>query len=299
MFGNVFFRDFPYKLVTHARVFSLSFVDTNINPKAALFISVNMQFLNKIFSYSNMASWQKIKKLGLAIFVPFKNEKIDFEYMEKFINILEEERLQILETYLQVNSLDNCQLTDAEQLALDKITNKEIKFRQIKIEELFNITTGRDFIIGKTKPGSMPLVSHTNTNNGIVGYVDPVIDRRIFKANKTIALADRGVFFATTQLFDFYIGTRVKALIFKNGEKTEAQRLFTTTSINKLQVFFTEYLSNATDKLPKLIICLPVTDDNEIDYDFMETYIKAIEKKVIQKVITWKDSEMKTLKIVS
>lgn len=145
----------------------------------------------------------------------------------------------------------------------------------------------------------MPLVSHTNTNNGIVGYVDPVIDRRIFKANKTIALADRGVFFATTQLFDFYIGTRVKALIFKNGEKTEAQRLFTTTSINKLQVFFTEYLSNATDKLPKLIICLPVTDDNEIDYDFMETYIKAIEKKVIQKVITWKDSEMKTLKTVS
>ena len=114
MFGNVFFRDFPYKLVTHARVFSLSFVDTNINPKAALFISVNMQFLNKIFSYSNMASWQKIKKLGLAVFVPFKNEKIDFEYMEKFINILEEERLQILETYLQVNSLDNCQLTDAE-----------------------------------------------------------------------------------------------------------------------------------------------------------------------------------------
>ena len=299
MFGNVFFRDFPYKLVTHARVFSLSFVDTNINPKAALFISVNMQFLNKIFSYSNMASWQKIKKLGLAVFVPFKNEKIDFEYMEKFINILEEERLQILETYLQVNSLDNCQLTDAEQLALDKITNKEIKFRQIKIEELFNIATGRDFIIGKTKPGSMPLVSHTNTNNGIVGYVDPVIDRRIFKANKTIALADRGVFFATTQLFDFYIGTRVKALIFKNGEKTEAQRLFTTTSINKLQVFFTEYLSNATDKLPKLIICLPVTDDNEIDYDFMGTYIKAIEKKVIQKVITWKDSEMKTLKTVS
>ena len=129
----------------------------------------------------------------------------------------------------------------------------------------------------------MPLVSHTNTNNGIVGYVDPVIDRRIFKANKTIALADRGVFFATTQLFDFYIGTRVKALIFKNGEKTEAQRLFTTTSINKLQVFFTEYLSNATDKLPKLIICLPVTDDNEIDYDFMETYIKAIEKKLFKK----------------
>ena len=107
MFGNVFFRDFPYKLVTHARVFSLSFVDTNINPKAALFISVNMQFLNKIFSYSNMASWQKIKKLGLAVFVPFKNEKIDFEYMEKFINILEEERLQILNQKINAYSKES------------------------------------------------------------------------------------------------------------------------------------------------------------------------------------------------
>ena len=42
--------------------------------------------------------------------------------------------------------------------------------------------------------------------------------------------------FATTQKEN-----RVKALIFKDGEKSEAVRLFFVTAINKLQILFKEY----------------------------------------------------------
>ena len=66
---------------------------------------------------------------------------------------------------------------------------------------------------------------------------------------------------ATTQNKNFHIGTRVKALIFKEGAKTEEERLFVTSSINKLQLLFTDYLTNATDKLPNLQIELPTIDN--------------------------------------
>ncbi len=301
MFGNVFFRDFPYKLVTHARVFSLSFVDKNINPKAALFISVNMQFLNKIFSYSNMASWQKIKKLGLAVFVPFKNGKIDSEYMEKFINILEEERLQILETYLQVSSLDNCQLTDAELNVYNNFHGKK-KFKLYRIEELFNIhpTSAyhmtNDLLFKIT--GKNPVVTNSSVNNGISGYINlPPTEKGGIVTYSDTTTSD-GIFY---QPDDFIGYSHVQGVYPINKSLWNSKSLlFFVSAFRRSAGGRFDYANKFNRTIAKKMnISLPVTDDNEIDYNFMETYIKAIEKKVIQKVIAWKDSEMKTLKASS
>lgn len=123
MFGNVYYRDFPYKMVTHARVFSLSFKNNRINSKVGLFISSCMQFLNQKFSYSDMASWEKIKKQKISIYLPTKNNQIDFDYMEERIRVLEEERIRVLEVYLKVTGLDKYILTKEEQEAYDVIHN--------------------------------------------------------------------------------------------------------------------------------------------------------------------------------
>ena len=149
-------------------------------------------------------------------------------------------------------------------------------------EGIFNISTGRDIIINRTPNGDIPLVSHQHENNGIVKYIQKLPNRQIFNYKDTIALADRGVFFASTQKENFYIGTRVKALTFKDGEKSEDIRLFFVVAINKLQVLFKEYLTNATDKLPKLVIMLPVKDDGSIDYDYMESCVRKIKRDVIK-----------------
>ena len=89
-------------------------------------------------------------------------------------------------------------------------------------------------------------------------------------------MADRGVFYATNQNEDFHIGTRVKALSFKQGKISKKVRLFLVSAINKLQVLFTEYSQNATDKLPFLKITLP-THNGAIDFAFMEPFIAELE----------------------
>ena len=45
-------------------------------------------------------------------------------------------------------------------------------------------------------------------------------------------------------------------------------------------------------------IWLPVTDSGSIDYQFMETYIRAIEKLTIQKVYDWRAQEVETTKTI-
>ncbi len=162
-----------------------------------------------------------------------------------------------------------------------------LTWQSFKLGDLFEIYTGRDIIIGQTQQGDIPLVSHQHENNGITKTIKEMHDRTIFNHKQTIALADRGVFLATTQNKDFHIGTRVKALVFKNGEQDKKIRLFFTTCINKNQIMFLDYSSNATNKLPNLTIQLPTTQDGGMDFNFMHALINALTKQVIQGVVEY------------
>ena len=112
MFGNVYYRDYEYKLVTHARVFSLKplFV---MNREIGLFMVSLLKFLTEIYSYTNMCSWSKIKDLSIKLPVTTVYEP-DFDYMEKYVSELEQERVSELEQYLKVSGLDDYELTEEE-----------------------------------------------------------------------------------------------------------------------------------------------------------------------------------------
>ncbi len=109
MFGCAFYRSFPYKMVTHARVFSLK-PKFEINHKIGLFLSTLFFDYPKKFGYENMCSWAKIK--NDKVILPLKPtantqtlEGIDFDFMEKFIAELEQCRLAELEAYLKATGL--------------------------------------------------------------------------------------------------------------------------------------------------------------------------------------------------
>ena len=51
-------------------------------------------------------------------------------------------------------------------------------------------------------------------------------------------------------------------------------------------------------KVSNEFISLPITENGDIDFEFMEKYIRAIEKKVIKSVIDWKDKVISTTKEV-
>ena len=145
------------------------------------------------------------------------------------------------------------------------------------IESLFEIETGNDLIMRDLTLGHISVVGHSKENNGVVTNSDKIEHRPIYNANNTIALADRGNFYATVQATDFYIATRVKALISKYPEANKLSLLFIATIINKEEFKF-NYGRNATDKIPKIEIKLPVTILGVPDWEFMETEIDRIVK---------------------
>ena len=88
MFGNAYYRDFAYKMVTHARVFSLELKKGILTDGTGLYICSKLKHLTKLFSYNNMCSFNKIKSLYIEL--PIKSDGTpDFDYMERYIRAIE------------------------------------------------------------------------------------------------------------------------------------------------------------------------------------------------------------------
>ncbi len=313
--GATFYQ--PHEFCVLQDAYAIEFIgDKKLNDKEYLFFVCAISkviYNNSKYEWTNKAGWNKVKNELISLpLKPTANTQtlkdIDFNFMEKFIAELEQCRLAELEAYLKATGLSNTTLSNDEENALNLFDGKNsggggntpcgLTWQSFKLGDLFEIYTGRDIIIGQTQQGDIPLISHQHENNGITKAIKEIHNRTIFNHKQTIALADRGVFLATTQNKDFHIGTRVKALVFKNGEQDKKTRLFFTTCINKNQIMFLDYSSNATNKLPNLTISLPTNQHGEIDFHFMHTLINALMKQTIQGVAEYCDAKIQATKEV-
>ena len=91
-FGNTYYRPFKYKLATHNHVFSLKGSIIK-NDKIGLYLVAQMSYFKKIFSFNDMATWNKIKKLKIDIPI-LSDGSYDYEYMENYISAMEKETIK-------------------------------------------------------------------------------------------------------------------------------------------------------------------------------------------------------------
>jgi len=148
-------------------------------------------------------------------------------------------------------------------------------WQEFKIGQLFDIETGGDLVFRNLLEGKIPVVSHSMENNGVKGYYQRIECRKRYDHEITLALADRGTFFASSQAKDFYVATRVKALIFKDRKHiNENIRVFLCSVINRLALRFADYSENATNRLPSSAIKLPVDINGNPDWQYMNDYVE-------------------------
>ncbi len=105
----------------------------------------------------------------------------------------------------------------------------------------------------------------------------------------------------TYQADDFFSNDSHNLVLYAKDDKlrTELIQLFMVASLNKsLRPIYSWGDSISKAKIAKDEFDLPVTSSGSIDYQFMETYIRAIEKRTIQKVKDWRAQEIEAAKDV-
>ena len=247
------------------------------NKSSKKFLSVLVREFEKVFS-------------DTEIIVPYyANGDLALDYMESRIREMEESRIREMDTYLKVTGFEDCELTREEQYALQQYHNRENK--KVAIGTLFNIKKGKRLTKDSMVPGNINFVGSTASNNGITASISN--DSHIHTGNKITVTYNGSVGEAFYQTDSFWASDDVNVLYFKQ-QLSECMALFFCTSLRKTGKKY-GYAYKWTKELMSMdSIYLPVTPSGEIDYHFMETYIRAIEKLTIQRVKDWRTKEIST-----
>ncbi len=297
MFGYAFYRQFNYKMVTHARVFSLRCKKT-ITDNQGLFIANSMSYFKKIFGYENMCSWDKIKNKYIMLPILENTNDIDFEFMDSFIKNVEElhvcylECLQkkSLELYLNSSDLLNYELTKEEEKAIADYNNYE--WKKYNLKKLFgNATRGRRLKSSDRVQGSLPFVTAGETNVGISDFIGNKVN--IFEKN-TITID----MFGSAKYRNYQYGGDDHIAVVHTEKLEKNSVIFLTAVVHKTS--HNGQFSYGKNFYPKdadsLDVVLPVKN-GKIDYAFMNTFINAIHKMVIKDFVF--SSELKINEIKS
>ena len=226
------------------------------------------------------------------ILLPTKNGEIDFAFMERFVAELEAQRVAELEAYLTATGLKDYELTAEEQKALDDFENHNVSWKMVTYQSVFDhIKQGRRLRKEDQFPGSIPFVMAGTTNTGVVGYIsNPVAS---FPKNSiTIDIFGNSFY----RNYAFGAGDDTGVYWSTKNEYSSKQMLFFTSTMEKsIAGKFSYGKKLRSSQSLNIKMYVPVTKGN-IDLDFMDTLISAIQKLIIKDVVQYSDRKIAATK---
>lgn len=252
------------------------------------FTTVIFKSIKHKFGYENKAGWSKVKEEKIQL--PTKNGKIDFEFMEHYIDAIETERITKLDTYLSENNLKNYVLTPKEKQVLEDFESE--KFEEFNVVEIFEVKNTKNILARDIVPnsGNTPYLCASSENNAISSYIS--YDEKYSDKGNCVFIGGK-TFVVSYQEEDFYSNdSHNLALYLKNEEKSKFNQLYLATCINKSlghKYSWGDSISNR--KIQNDKVSLP-TKDKKPNYELMETLISAIQKLVIKDVVLYTDSKI-------
>ncbi|MGU8572073.1 restriction endonuclease subunit S [Clostridium perfringens] len=248
------------------------------------------------FNYGN--KFNRAIASEFLIHLPTQNGEIDFEFMESFVAELEAQRVAELEAYLLSTGLKDYELTDKEKQVVEDYENGRINLIELKVSDIFNVSSSKKrFDANKVEilTKGYPYVVRTSNNNGIKGYLNE--DINYLNEGNTISFGQDTV----TMFYQenpYFTGDKIKILKskLKNFNKYSAQYFIGTMS--KSFSSFSWGTSSFSEKVINKQGIFVKVKDNEIDFEYIETLISAIQKLVIRDVVIFADRRIEATKQV-
>lgn len=301
---SIFYQ--PNKFVGYSHIQGLyptNYYD-NWNKNSLLFFVSAFRSVSKgKFSYGNKFNRKIASEMNVTL--PIKNGKIDFEFMETIVAELEAERIAELSAYLKVSGLDNYELSVEELKALQDYDSME--WREYRIGSLFSrISTKKLPYKAKDLPTEaidnydLPCLTSSFRNQGLNCFA-PKEGATTLKDVISIP-SNSDVYRAYFQSREFTVLSDAYAIKWADEEQelSNYQYLFMVRAINKvtdLPIYSYKMKLGGWNVVKDKTILLPVVND-EIAFDFMNDYTRAISKLAIKDVVKYTDKRIKATKTV-
>ena len=267
--------------------------------------------------------------LTAKIHLPTQNGQIDFAFMENFIVELEERRIQEmeveriveLEAYLRVTGLSDYILTEEERAVLeafrsgkiswggvkllDKQQVKDIEWRVFRMEDVLEWQPQKEIDplkLDKLKDKNQklyPFYGQATLNNGIISYnqlVEEVLNNKEGKPTILIHSNNQNTIYLETP---FYLKDGHGATsVLQSKKLNKLNALYFMSSIKKVILSKYSYNAKATKiELKNTLISLPSLQGKPL-YDYMEVFIRAVQKLVIKDVVQYAERKVAATRAV-
>ena len=304
--GIAFYQ--PDDFIAGIKVYTLR--HERMNSEIGMYLCGALNIHSQIYSYTNARILDKIKNELIQLPVKpgtdessYTEDDIDWDYMESYIHELEESYIHELDVYLKETGLDDYVLTDDEQ----ELIESEPMFKEFKIGDLFTLTglkqvkSQKNIVESET---GIPFVVQSTKNNMVKCHVDrqALLDggKNVYDGNAIVL----GVTLPAVSYQELEFGAS-QVITARRDDLNPLRGLYIVTAMRKALLPKYSYTNKpGIQKYKDDIIQLPVkpgTDEinyteDDIDWDYMESYIRTMEKQVITDVVDYKDSMITTAK---
>ena len=293
---------------------------------ASMIISACRVATSTLYDYGNKFNRDSMNKT--KIHLPTQNGKIDFAFMENFIAELEERRIQEmeveriveLEAYLRVTGLSDYILTEEERavleafrsgkiswggVILDKQQVKDIEWRVFRMEDVLEWQPQKEIDplkLDKLKDKNQklyPFYGQATLNNGIISYnqlVEEVLNNKEGKPTILIHSNNQNTIYLESP---FYLKDGHGATsVLQSKKLNKLNALYFMSSIKKVILSKYSYNAKATKiELKNTLISLPSVQGKPM-YDYMEVFIRAVQKLVIKDVVQYAERKVAATRAV-
>ncbi|QBY87601.1 restriction endonuclease [Mesomycoplasma hyopneumoniae] len=171
-------------------------------------------------------------------------------------------------------------------------------WKEFRIKDIFDVSSSNKVIhANKVKihdtqiPNTYPYVVRQSKNNGIKGYIHENL--QFLNPANTISFA-QDTFLSFVQKQKYFTGNNVKVLKYKGKNKIKQKSLmFIAIAIQKVIAKLSWGINSSKESILKTKFLLPIDDQKQINFDFIEKFVVLIEKIIVKELKAAHMAELK------
>ena len=167
------------------------------------------------------------------------------------------------------------------------------EWKNFKIEEIFRISPGKRSEKRNMIAGNRPFIGASDSSNGVTGFcgnLNESIDRNVLGINYNGSVCE-----AFYHGYECVFSDDVKRLHLKNHVDNKYVLLFLSTIIRQQKSKYQYAYKFNEQRMKRQSIMIPITEQGEPDYQFMEDYIRELMERKRKQYVQYAEKQLKEL----
>ena len=254
----------PFEYITGNKMYYIK--DKHFNKYVCLFLVNLLNNLVKInFSYSRGLTGSRLKKQRIMLPIN-ENQLPDYDFMEEYMKT---------QYTLKLNRVKNDLKTKLKILSYKPLPKlNEMDWNDFSLGNIGTIKSGKDITKIEMKIGKTPYVSSTANNNGVSAYIsntNETLEDNCISINR-----NGSVGYAFYHPYKALFSNDCRKLIIDNNNNKYIS-LFIVNQIKAQKDKYNYGYKMGTNRLKKQKIMLPIDNEGNPNYNYMEQYMINLE----------------------